>query len=100
MKRYSKVTNTEACKRLIYLKILLVFTVPGYKDHNFHDWKVIPLYLIKNCLDKNFKFHSNAHIKKLLIKGFPIFYQQIFQKWNKYLSAPVSVTSEVLYLTN
>ena len=26
-------------------------------NNNFHQWKIIPLYLICHCLGKNFKFH-------------------------------------------
>ena len=49
-------------------------------DNNFHQWKLIPLYLIRQYLGKNFKFHSNLEliykhlslisIFKLIIKAF------------------------------
>ena len=28
-------------------------------EDDFHNWKVIPLFLIVKHLDKNFKFHNN-----------------------------------------
>ena len=34
-------------------------------DNNFHQWKVIPLYLIHQYLGKNFKFHSNLQVSHL-----------------------------------
>ena len=38
-------------------------------DDNFHDRKVIPLFLIK----KNFEFHSNVDITKYSINNFLVF---------------------------
>ena len=31
-------------------------------EDDFHDWKVIPLFLIGNHLGKNFKFHNNIDL--------------------------------------
>ena len=31
---------------------------------DFHDWKIIPLFLIGKYLGKNFKFHNNIGINK------------------------------------
>ena len=31
-------------------------------DKNFHQWKVIPLYLIRWYLGRNFKFLSNSEV--------------------------------------
>ena len=31
-------------------------------DNNFHQWKVISLYLIRWYLGRNFKFHSNLEV--------------------------------------
>ena len=31
-------------------------------DNNFHQWKWIPLYLIRQYLGKNFKFRSNLEV--------------------------------------
>ena len=32
-------------------------------DDDFHDWKVMPLFLIGKHLGKNFKFRNNIDIK-------------------------------------
>ena len=31
-------------------------------NNNFHQWKLIPLYLIRQYFGKNFKFHSNSDV--------------------------------------
>ena len=43
---------------------------------NFHDWKVIPLFLIKNKFEESFKFDSNVDITKCSLKNFPRFYKK------------------------
>ena len=50
-------------------------------EDNFHDWKVIPLFLIGKNLGKTFKFHNNADISNDILLKFPSFYQNIFIKW-------------------
>ena len=50
-------------------------------EDNFHDWKVIPLFLIGKHLGKNFKFHNNIDINNDIISKFPSFYRDIFIKW-------------------
>ena len=32
-------------------------------DNSFHQWKLIPLYLIEKSFDTSFKFHSNLLLK-------------------------------------
>ena len=49
-------------------------------DNSFHAWKVIPLFLIKNYLGKNFAIHSNLSIKQKIVKKRPKFYQEILTK--------------------
>ena len=49
-------------------------------EDDFHDWKVIPLFLIGKHLGKNFKFHNNIDISNDIISKFPSFYQDIFIK--------------------
>ena len=31
-------------------------------EDDFHDWKIVPLFLIDKHLGKNFKFHNNLDI--------------------------------------
>ena len=56
---------------------------------DFHDCKVIPLFLIDKHLGKNFKFHNNIDISNDILSKFPSFYQDIFIKWiNNYTAKP------------
>ena len=32
-------------------------------EDDFHDWKIVPLFLIDKHLGKNFKFHNNLDIR-------------------------------------
>jgi len=65
-------------------------------DKNFHEWKVIPLYLIELNLGKHFRFHSNLLIKSSILQNFPSYYQEMINNWSKYLSSDVSVTSTIM----
>ena len=65
-------------------------------EDDFHDWKVIPLFLIGKHLGKNFKFHNNIDINNEVLSKFPSFYQDIFIKWiNNFTSKP-TVPSMIL----
>ena len=58
-------------------------------EDDFHDWKVIPLFLIGKHLGKNFKFHNNIDLSNDILSKFPYFYQDIFIKWiNNYTAKP------------
>ena len=56
-------------------------------DNSFHEWKLIPLYLIEKSFGTSFKFHSNLLFKSNKIKFFPSFYRQIILNWKKCLLA-------------
>ena len=74
---FSKITSHQSS----YVKKLY--------DDSFHGWKVIPLFLIKNHLEKNFAFHSNLSIEQNVVKKFPKCYLEILMVgWGKYLSSP------------
>ena len=47
-------------------------------DNNFHQWKLIPLYLFRQYLGKKFKFHSNLEVRHSILCRFPKFYKEIF----------------------
>ena len=64
-------------------------------DNNFHQWKLIPLYLIRQYLGKNFKFHSNLEVSHSILCKFPKFYKEIFIRWGKHLSSPANLPSTV-----
>ena len=64
-------------------------------DNNFHQWKLIPLYLICHYLGKFFKFHSNLEVSHSILCKFPKFYKEIFIRWGKHLSSPAILSSTV-----
>ena len=58
-------------------------------EDDFHDWKVIPIFLIGKYLCKNFKFHNNIELSNDILSKCPSFYQDIFIKWiNNYTEKP------------
>ena len=70
-------------------------------DTTTHCWKIIPAFLVKKKLAKNFIFHSNLSIYPNKIKEFLAYYQDIFIKWEKHFSPlpslPSSVASQYLW---
>ena len=64
-------------------------------DNSFHQWKGIPLYLVRWYSGKNFKFHSYLEISRFVLGNFPKFYQELFLRWGKYISSPVTLLSTV-----
>ena len=70
-------------------------------EDDFHDWKIIPLFLIGKHLGKNFKFHNNIDISNDILSKFPSFYQDILIKWrNNFTSKstlPSMILSEVIW---
>ena len=105
-KRSPKLKHTTLCNKYeqgglknvdIFSKItsLQCSWVKRLYDDSFYAWKVIPLFFIKNCLGKNFVFHSNLSIKQKVVKKFPKFYQEFLARWGKYLPSPPKVLSAV-----
>ena len=64
-------------------------------DNNFHQWKIIPLYLFRQYLEKNFKFHSNLQVSHSILRKFPKFYKEIFIRRCKHLASPATLPSTV-----
>ena len=60
-------------------------------DNNFHQWKLIPLYLIRQYLGKKFEFHSNLEVSHSILCKFPKFYKEIFIRWGKLFSSPATL---------
>ena len=73
-------------------------------EDGFHDWKIIPLFVISKHLGKNFKFHNNIDISNNILSKFPSFYQNIFIKWisNFTLKStfPSMILSEVIWFNS
>ena len=65
-------------------------------DNSFHEWKLIPLYLIEKSFGTAFKFHSNLLFKSNKIKSFPSFYRQIILNWKKRLAMITEVPCWIL----
>ena len=65
-------------------------------DNSFHEWKLIPLYLIEKSFGTSFKFHSNLLFKSNKTKFFPYFYRQIILIWKKHLAMITEVPSCIL----
>ena len=72
-------------------------------DTTTHCWKIIPAFLIRKKLGKNFIFHSNLSINPNKIKEFQIF-QDILINWEKHFSSfpslPSSVASQCFGIIN
>ena len=62
-------------------------------DDSFHEWKLIPLYLIEKSFGTSFKFHSNLLFKSNKIKFFPYFSSEIVLNWKKYLAIMAEMSS-------
>lgn len=47
-------------------------------EENFHDWMVVPWFLINKYIDKKIKFHKNLCASNGLLSSFPAYYQIVF----------------------
>ena len=63
---------------------------------HFHDWKIIPLFLMGKQLGKNFTFHNNIDISNDIFSKFLSFDQEIF-KMNKFLKWINNFTSKLTF---
>ena len=65
-------------------------------DTNFHEWKTILLFPIKNYIGKYLKFHGPLDIPQHLIKKIPEFQREILLNWSKFLYDDPAVLLTVL----
>ena len=65
-------------------------------DENFHEWKIIPLHLIRITFGQNFKFHSNLSYDTKLLTSFPVFYKNIFCYWSQHFTVSLDLPSCIL----
>ena len=79
--------NIDVFKKIISLQCSWIRRL---HDNSFHEWKLIPLFLIKNSFGSRFKFHSNLFFKRKL-NLFPSFYKKMFLYWKKYLTRKVEI---------
>ena len=68
-------------------------------DGNVHEWKVVPLHLIRITFSQKFKFHSNLSYDTKLLTSFPVFYKNIFRYWSFIVSPdhPSCILSSFLW---
>ena len=64
-----------------------------FYDDSFHEWKLIPLYLIEKSFGTSFKSHSNLLFKSNKIKFFPYFSSEIVLNWKKNLAIMAEMSS-------
>ena len=65
-------------------------------DNDFHEWKIIPSFLIHQNFGNNFKFHNNIDFSKKVLKKFPHYYQEVFKKWKNYFTCQPTTPSVIL----
>ena len=65
-------------------------------DDSFHEWKLIPLYLIEKSFGTSFKFHSDLLFKSNKTKFFPSFYREIMYNWKSHLTMVAEISSCIL----
>ena len=65
-------------------------------DNFFHDWKLIPLYLIEKLFYISFKLHSNLLFISKSTKFFPSSYREIIMNWKKHLAMIIEIPSWIL----
>ena len=101
-----KIKNSTICNDYEYagLKNVNIFLnvislqcswIKRLSDNNFHQWKVIPHYLIRRYLGRNFKFHSSLEVSHSILCKFPRFYKEVIIRWGKHLSSPATLPSIV-----
>ena len=73
--KHGGLKNVNIQKKIISLQCSWVRRL---YDDSFHEWKVIPLKLIKKSFGSHFKFHSNLLFNISCINDFPSFYLDIF----------------------
>ena len=61
----------------------------------FHEWKIIPLYMLKKTFGTS-PFHSNLSFNKSNLKKLLPFYRQMVISWSQYFSSSPETPSQVL----
>ena len=67
--------NVDIPNKIIALPCSWIRT---FFDYSFHEWRLIPLYLIEKSFGRSFKFHSNLLFKSNKARFFPCFYREFF----------------------
>ena len=75
--QYGRLTNVDIKSNIISLQCSWFKKL---YDESFHEWKLIPLTLIKNTFGECFIFHSNLDFN-VSLNSFPEFCINIFHSW-------------------
>ena len=92
--------NVDIWNKLTNLQILWIKRL---YDDCFHEWKIIPLYLLPKTFNSSFEFHSNLSFNKSNFQKLFPFYTQMVISWSQYLSSletPSPVLSQILWYSN
>ena len=67
----------------VFTKVISLecFWIKRLYDEHFHEWKIIPSYLIKTNLCENFKFHPCLEPSIGSLKNVPNFYKEMITDW-------------------
>ena len=101
-KQYLPISKTGALKGLKNVDInkkiasLQCSWIKRLYDDSFHEWKLIPLKLIKKSFGDELKFHSNLSFNNSYVRHFPCFYKNILLNWKQYLSTDPETISGIL----
>ena len=93
--KHGGLKNVNIQKKIIRLQCSWVRRL---YDDSFHEWKVIPLKLIKKSFGSHFRFQPNLLFNVSCINDFPSFYLDIFCNWKKYISQPMQKLHRAFYL--
>ena len=87
--------NLDILNKIISLQFSWIRRLFFY-DNSFYEWKLIPLFLIKNSFGSSFEFHSNLFFKRNKTEFFPSFYKETFLYWKKYPTRKPQIPSCIL----
>ena len=80
--QYGGLKNVDIKSKIISLQCS---SIKELHDESSHEWKIIPLTLIKNTFGECFIFHSSLDFNGFL-NSFPEFYIKIFHSWKNTFS--------------
>ena len=69
-------------------------------EDDFHDRKIISLFLIGKHLGKKFKFHNNIDLSNDILSKLPSFYQDILINWINNYTAKPALPSEFIWFNS
>ena len=88
--KHETICNTrvkEELKNAGINSITKSFNTRGFRDFmygdSFHEWKLIPLYVIEQSFGKSFIFYSNLNFKISKLTTFPEYYKRMVMAWKK-----------------